>query len=262
MAAADPSPSFRWPGPMFCSIRSANSVRPWAPHGSTDAIYSGSWALPRAFTHRRAAEYEVRCLLRWPLLSAAVWGTDFRQVWHIDSDMLFYASLEELARDTAGKTFILQGCPAFSSISNRDGLTRAGAGALEDTGEPGFRVTREMRAGIAREMSDWANSSVYRIPLTQDQDLIECLVGEGRMPQDLFPVVLGDSFYYMQNPLCLRVAPCGVRVRALCSKSAAMRYASGRAACRSSTFRRTTRFLEAYRRATGVGLAGATRTFF
>lgn len=160
-------------------------------------------AFPRlASTH---GEYEVRCLLRWPLLRRLLGGTDFRQVWHIDSDMLFYASLEELARDTAGKTFILQGCPAFSSISEPgwfDTYERA-LRALEESGEPGFRVTREMRARHRERDAALGNASVYGIPPTQDQDLIECLVGEGRLPQDPFRVVSANRFYYMQNPLCL-----------------------------------------------------------
>jgi len=216
-------------------------------------------AFPRLASTR--GEYEVRCLLRWPLLRRMLGGTDFRQVWHIDSDMLFYASLEELARDTAGKTFILQGCPAFSSISEPgwfDTYERA-LRALEDTGEPGFRVTREMRARHREGDVGLGNSSVYRIPLTQDQDLIECLVGEGRMPQDPFPVVLGDSFYYMQNPLCLRAWH-----RAVSEDAGAMFEERGDAICVGS--RRVpfihfqadaTRFLEAYRRAASVGLARA-----
>lgn len=154
---------------------------------------------------RRFSPFEAACLLRWPVLRRLAGGAPFGQIWHVDSDMLFYAGLDELARDTAGKTFVLQGCPAFASIADPRWFDayESGLRALRDTGEPGFRVTGETRARHRARDPVLGNASVYRIPPASDQDLIECLIGEGLLPQDPWATARGNRFYYMQNPLCL-----------------------------------------------------------
>lgn len=151
------------------------------------------------------SDYETRCFLRWLVLRRLLQGHPFRQTWHIDPDMLFFAGLDDLAQDTAGKTFVLQGCPAFASISDPGWFDayEQGLRALHDTGEPGFRINNQIREEHRRSDQELGNASVYQIPIAHDQDLIECLVGNGRLPQDPWPSVRGTRFYYMQNPLCL-----------------------------------------------------------
>lgn len=210
---------------------------------------------------RTYGDYESRCFLRWPALWRLLGDRPFEQVWHIDVDMVFFAGLEELAADTAGKTFILQGCPAFTSISRPDWFQtyECGLRALHDTGEPGFRVTPESRARHRKTDQQLGNASVYQIPLAHDQDMIECLVGEARLPQDAFSIVRGNRFYYMQNPLCLRAwhhlatdDPAAVFE----DRDEAMFV--GRRRVPFIHFQAdATRYFEAYRRAASLGMAGA-----
>src|SRR5689334_17933920 len=41
---------------------------------------------------------------------------DERQVFHIDGDVLFNVPPEQLMQELRGKTLVIQGCPAFTSI--------------------------------------------------------------------------------------------------------------------------------------------------
>src|SRR3989338_9143948 len=73
---------------------------------------------------RTRTPYIRNCFLRWVALEEITAARKEAQVWHIDSDLMFYASLDEIAEDTAGKTFAIQGGPAFTSISDRNWFTR------------------------------------------------------------------------------------------------------------------------------------------
>ncbi len=153
----------------------------------------------------RYSPFEAACLLRWPVLRRLMGTASPDQIWHVDSDMLFFTSLEELARDTAGKTFALQGCPAFTSIADPRWFEayESALRALHDTGSPGFPLDEGARTRHRLSDKRLGNASLYRIPPASDQDLIQCLIAEGRLPQDPLEDVLGTRFYYLQNPLVM-----------------------------------------------------------
>lgn len=65
------------------------------------------------------SHYERNCFLRWIVLKNFIKNEkNITQFWHLDSDIVLYTALDEIAEDTKGKTFMLQGCPAFISISD------------------------------------------------------------------------------------------------------------------------------------------------
>lgn len=76
--------------------------------------------LVRAFPSlERFGKFEMFCFLRWPLLAHYLKMENIRgQVFHIDGDVIFSASPEEIANDLEGLTLVLQGCPAFVTITN------------------------------------------------------------------------------------------------------------------------------------------------
>ncbi len=61
--------------------------------------------------------------LRWPALLHYLRAENIqKQVIHVDGDIIFNGHPEEVVNDVRGLTFVLQGCPAFVTITNQDWL--------------------------------------------------------------------------------------------------------------------------------------------
>ncbi len=142
--------------------------------------------------------------LRWNVLHilAREQGGN-RQVIHLDGDVVLMADPQELERDVAGKTFVLQGCPAFTSITRSDWF---------DIWESELRLFLQNRPEyIARAMTqkenpprpsrEFCNVCAYTPKWFQDQDLLEFLIATGRLPQARSAEVFDSRFYWIQNPL-------------------------------------------------------------
>ena len=65
--------------------------------------------------------YEANCFIRWLVFREIISkeNLNFKQIWHLDSDIILHTSLDNIAKDTKGKTFMLQGSPCFMSISDK-----------------------------------------------------------------------------------------------------------------------------------------------
>lgn len=155
------------------------------------------------------SRYERNCLLRW-IAFRELFENDPRkptQFWHLDSDILLHTSLDQLARDTAGKTFMLQGCPVLLTVSNKCWF------AIYETNLRDLNRDPSAYSAIAAAEKDQcrindrllANRSAYRHPLGSDQDLLEYLVASRRLPQDTSPVIYRGDLFFIENPLSLNL---------------------------------------------------------
>jgi hypothetical protein len=156
------------------------------------------------------SHYERNCLLRWVALKQLSAGRSpapvHTQCWHLDSDVVLHTSLDELAADTAGKTFMLQGCPVLVSIADPRWFDRYedNLKALNDdiTGYSAL-AWAERNQCIQRDFL-LANQSLYRNPIGSDQDLLEYLVSAQKIPQATAASIFDSRFYFIQNPLSIR----------------------------------------------------------
>jgi hypothetical protein len=154
------------------------------------------------------SQYERNCLLRWIAFKQIhITSTgSYRQFWHLDSDVVMHTSLDHLASDTAGKTFMLQGCPVLVSVSdpawfdmyeqnlkslNKD-ITGYSAQAWKEKSQ-----CRENDAHLV-------NLSFYRNPIGSDQDLLEYLVSSKKIIQHDRTIVYNSDFYFVQNALAIK----------------------------------------------------------
>ena len=158
----------------------------------------------------RYSRYERNCLLRWIAFRELLEGHPDKpaQFWHLDGDVVLHTSLEELARDTAGKTFLLQGCPALLTVSDPGwfDIYEAHLKMMEKD------LTEYSAAAAAEKLSDSsndyreANYFFYRNPIGSDQDLLRFLVSSGRLPQDERSVIYRSRYFFIENPLTFNLA--------------------------------------------------------
>lgn len=150
------------------------------------------------------SQFERNCLLRWIAFKEIFLSENQSQFWHLDADMVLYASLDEIAYDTKGKTFFLQGTPALASISNPawfDTYEKELKKLDENIVDYSNRATNEKPKCRLRDR-ELGNYSVFRNPIGSDQDFIEYLVGSQKLPQDnINTVCVNSDFYYVQNIL-------------------------------------------------------------
>ena len=153
---------------------------------------------------QRFGVYEQRCFLRWLILDQVATSGD--QMIHIDGDIVFGATPERIAESIAGRTLVLQGCPALTAIHDRDWLavyteelTRfsrdiAGYSEAAWAERDGWELSHRER---------WAGSRFRRL-ISSDQDLISHLIHTRRLPQaDPHDFVGSSGLYWAENPLYL-----------------------------------------------------------
>jgi hypothetical protein len=155
---------------------------------------------------KRYGHYERNCLLRWIAIKQLSAGeAPFSQCWHLDSDVLLHTSLDELAADTAGKTFMLQGCPVLVSIADpcwfdqyEDNLKALN----EDITGFSARASAEKDQCLQNDLL-LANQSLFANPFVHDQDLLEYLVSAQKILQAPATTIFDSRYYFIQNPLSL-----------------------------------------------------------
>jgi hypothetical protein len=148
--------------------------------------------------------YERLCFLRWPILQQHVERErTLGQLFHLDADIIFGTLPEEIAAECEGRTFALQGVPAFVTIANRDWLPAYS--------EQLKRFSRDIEGysnAAYADKADWHGSHHEwigypdRNPLASDQDLVQHLVHSGTLPQsDPVDFVRSNKLHYAVNPL-------------------------------------------------------------
>ena len=155
------------------------------------------------------SRYERNCLLRWLAFRELFEEHPEKpaQFWHLDSDIQLHVSLDELARDTAGKTFMLQGCPVLLTVSSPGWFDIYEANLRELDRDPaGYSAAAAAEKALCRANDRiLANNSFYRNPISSDQDLLEYLISSRRLPQDDRSVIYRSGFFFIENPLSLNV---------------------------------------------------------
>lgn len=156
---------------------------------------------------KRFNHYERNCFLRWIAFREIVEASSrhHQQFWHMDIDVVLHTSLDDLADDTRGKTFVLQGCPVFVSVSDLNWFKAYEENLVEfdrniETFSNNAAALKEVC--VQNDMK-LGNVSLFRNPIGSDQDLLEFLVSSQRIPQQLSTEIFNSRYYFIQNPLSL-----------------------------------------------------------
>ncbi|MCK4650941.1 hypothetical protein KAT08_02075 [Candidatus Babeliales bacterium] len=150
----------------------------------------------------RFTDYEKKCFLRWLVIDQIFFG---EKIIHYDGDIVFNEDPEIISKKVAGKTFVLQGCPAFTVISDVNWFEQyikafdEFANNIEAYSEnawkqrDGWEVTFRTR---------WSGSRFKKI-ISSDQDFLSHLMHTGQIKQDSIESIMLSlkDYVVFQNPL-------------------------------------------------------------
>lgn len=150
----------------------------------------------------RFGDYEKKCFLRWLVIDNFFAG---EKIIHYDGDIIFNEDPSVILKLLNEHTFVLQGCPAFTSISNRDWFILYKkeldkfVGAIDAYSmqawqeRAGWQITFKTR---------WAGSR-FRPIITSDQDFISHLIHTNRIIQDSVEKIMMQlqDYVVFENPL-------------------------------------------------------------
>lgn len=142
--------------------------------------------------------------IRWNVLRRITeFGGDRGQVIHLDGDVVLMCDPLDLERDVAGKTFMLQGCPAFTAIGRADwfDVWEKELSAFLQNRSDYIALAMVEKANPAFPGRQFCNVCAYNPTWFQDQDLLEFLIASGRLPQARTGEVFDSRFFWIQNPL-------------------------------------------------------------
>lgn len=149
------------------------------------------------------SHYERNCLLRWVAFHEYLKKNKCNQFYHIDSDIILHTSLERLANEAAGLTFMTLGCPVFLTISDFnwfDIYIRELSVLNYDASK--YLINNNITIEMCRENDRKKfNISLFRDPIGSDQDLLEYLISSNILIQSDYNLITNREFYYVQNPL-------------------------------------------------------------
>lgn len=141
--------------------------------------------------------------LRWNVLQRLAVERSLATVIHLDGDVVLLVNPQDLYQDVVGKTFMLQGCPALTVISD-DSWFEVWNEELEHfLANRSSYLARAMAEKISPHRPDreFCNVCAYGSKRFEDQDMLEYLIASGKLPQDPTTTVFDSEFYWIQNPL-------------------------------------------------------------
>ncbi len=155
---------------------------------------------------QKFSDYSKKTFLQWLVIDKFF---DGEPIIDYDGDIVFNEDPKIIAEKLKGKTFILQGCPAFTVVSNRewfrqykhhlDLFTKDLDGYCEKAWEqrPGWEVTFKTR---------WAGSRFSKI-FMHDQDLQSHLIHTGQLIQDNVEDIMFalQDYAVFENPLFIHM---------------------------------------------------------
>lgn len=156
----------------------------------------------RYATLNRFTDYEKKCYLRWPVMFSFFAGAPLI---HYDADIVFNEDPAAISRLLTGRTFVLQGCPALTCISDRawwgqylNELDRFAA----DIDGYCAAAWIERQGWKESERTKWAGSRSREL-MAHDQDFISHLIHTDRLVQDAPQTILRDlqGYFVFENPL-------------------------------------------------------------
>lgn len=151
----------------------------------------------------RFGDYELKCFLRWIVLYKHYVS---EPLIHYDGDVVFNENPDFMATLLKDKTFVLQGCPAFTCIGDPVSWHEAYGAALNeftaniDSYSKDAWVKRE--GWEKSEKEKWAGQR-YRKTISSDQDFISHLIHTDQIKQDSPQSIMDILPEYMmfENPL-------------------------------------------------------------
>jgi hypothetical protein len=154
----------------------------------------------------RFGDYEKKCFLRWLVIQNFFAG---ERIVHYDGDIVFNEDPGIVASKVDGVTFVLQGCPAFTVISDPlwfDTYISALNRFVHDIDAYSRIAWQERKGWEVTFQSRWSGSR-FRPIISSDQDLISHLVHTGNIRQDSVEAISErlDDYIVFQNPLLFHV---------------------------------------------------------
>jgi hypothetical protein len=154
----------------------------------------------------RFGSYGKNCFLRWFAIENIFAG---EPIIHLDGDVVLNECPTIIDRKLQGLTFVLQGCPALSVISDYawfeqygDAIERFTAD-IDDYSAQAWTTRRNWETTFKTR---WAGSRFQPI-FTHDQDLLSHLIHSGGIKQDSPESVLSalDGYAVFENPLLIHM---------------------------------------------------------
>ena len=147
-------------------------------------------------------DYEKKCFLRWPIINTLFPGEG---IIHYDGDIVLNQDATSIAQMVTGKTFVLQGCPAFTVINNDDWFKQYKQQLelfVQDIKKYSQEAWNQHTGWEVTFKTRWAGSRFRKI-ISSDQDLISHLIHTGQLIQDPIEDVLMQFQDYIlcENPL-------------------------------------------------------------
>ena len=152
----------------------------------------------------RFGDYEKKCFLRWPTIASYFPG---EPIVHYDGDIVFNEDPVMLARLLKHRTFVLQGCPALTVISDQGWFARYQEQMtlfVNDIEGYSQHAWKQRAGWEISEMGKWAGQRNREI-ISSDQDLLSHLIHTDRIAQDAPSEIMRDlqSYTVFENPLYL-----------------------------------------------------------
>ena len=149
-------------------------------------------------------DYEKKCFLRWLVLSFLFPG---EALLHLDGDIVLNEDPSVIARLLERRTFVLQGCPALTCISDPAWFSQYRNELDTFTGDlEGYsaRAWAEREGWEESEREKWAGQR-FRYAISSDQDLLSHLIHTDRIVQDRPAFILQglDAYMLFENPMYL-----------------------------------------------------------
>jgi hypothetical protein len=148
-------------------------------------------------------DYEKKCFLRW-LVIARYFAKE--KIIHYDGDVVFNDSPDRLAELLNGKTFILQGCPALTVITQPDWFDQYHHHLTQFSNNIATYSAQAWEHRITSEDAHarWLGHRDRPI-ISSDQDLFRHLLYTQQIYQDDLPQILRGLEHYIlfENPLYL-----------------------------------------------------------
>ena len=150
----------------------------------------------------RFSDFEKKCFLRWLVIKEFFSG---EKIVHYDGDVVFNEDSLVLSRKLEGKTFVLQGCPALTCISDVDWFSHYEDNLnlfVNDIERYSKHAWIEREGWELSEQHKWAGQR-YRKIIASDQDLISHLIHTDRILQNKPSEVLNcfSEYILFENPL-------------------------------------------------------------
>ncbi|MBI2521852.1 MAG: hypothetical protein HYV97_15660 [Bdellovibrio sp.] len=150
----------------------------------------------------RFGDYEKKCFLRWMVLKEYFRG---EKIIHFDGDLILNEDPATLLKKINNRTFVLQGCPAFTVISDPHWFDCYEENLnifCKNIDAYSKKAWQERDGWRESETLKWAGQR-NRPVITSDQDLISHLIHTGRIIQDNPKNIMSDLNEYIlfENPL-------------------------------------------------------------